>query len=119
MTNHQILKYVEENLDYKKGSKIIISKKEKEGEEKEEKLELFLFDKDINSYSNTIAFKKAGSEITGFITSGYSGLSYELKAIMTDDMFYWLKTKFIESEKAHMNNFEETINNVIIEEEGE
>lgn len=110
MNLNQVFQYLDANLSPDKGGKVQISINK---ETKKETISIFIFNKEINSYSYIFVFTKENIDnidtFQAAIKSGYSGIDYKLGLALDDKLYETIKEAIISSDAIYMKYLEAQI----------
>jgi len=110
MNLNQVFKYLDSNLSPDKGGKVQISINK---DTKKETISIFIFNKEINSYSYIFVFTKENIDnidtFSSVIKSGYSGIDYKLGIALDDALYNSIKEAVITSDAIYMKYLEAQI----------
>ena len=108
MNLNQVFKYLDANFSPDKGGKVQISIKEGK-----ETISIYIFSKEINSYSYIFVFTKENIDnvntYSAVIKSGYSGLDYKLGLPLDDNLYNSIKDAITSSDAIYMKYLESQI----------
>lgn len=108
MNLNQVFKYLDANLSPDKGGKVQISIKENK-----EIISIFIFNKEINSYSYIFVFTKENIDNVNVfhaaIKSGFSGIDYKLGLPLDDALYDSIKEAVTSSDAIYMKYLEAQI----------
>lgn len=103
----QFFTYLDSIIKPEKGARIQFGKKDNV-----ETIKLFVFDKNIMSYSYIITLSLDKEEVTSKITSGFSGLDYQIKLGLNKDTFEGIKQTLISLDSKYMTELQDFISKI-------
>lgn len=113
MKVNQVFAYLDSVITPESGSRVQLGKKDNV-----EFVKLFIFNKEISSYAYiiTISCDTTSKEVTSKITSGFSGLDYNIGLGLNQEAFEGIKQSLIALDAKYMKELESKISTFLIPE---